>query len=116
MSANHSFVEYWLNDPDLRQRVETLVGLDALPVNFSTELGNLTKTVVEEVSEQKKLKHYVEAAQAIHTEDGHLEVDDNSIVSKGGDGGAYVAAWVWVSDDQLLTLNTTVEGKGDIDG
>lgn len=28
-----------------------------------------------------------------------IEVDDNAIVSKGDDNGAYVMAWVWVSDE-----------------
>ena len=31
--------------------------------------------------------------------EGDVEVDDNAIVSMSDDGGAYVAAWIWVSDE-----------------
>jgi hypothetical protein len=31
--------------------------------------------------------------------EGELEVDANAIVSKGDDDGAYVMAWLWVSDE-----------------
>ena len=31
--------------------------------------------------------------------DGEIEVDDEATVSMGGDGGAYVQAWLWVSDE-----------------
>ena len=30
--------------------------------------------------------------------DGEIEVDDEASVSMGGDAGAYVQAWLWVSD------------------
>ncbi len=30
--------------------------------------------------------------------DGEIEIDDDAIVSIGLDNGAYVAAWVWVTD------------------
>ena len=30
--------------------------------------------------------------------DGELEVDENATVSMGEDPGAYVQAWLWVSD------------------
>lgn len=40
-------------------------------------------------------------AQAVETRDGELEVDDNAIVSVSEDGGAYVMAWVWVSDSDI---------------
>lgn len=33
--------------------------------------------------------------------DGELEFDDDAAVSLGADEGAYVMAWVWVSDDDL---------------
>ncbi len=32
--------------------------------------------------------------------DGELEVDEDAVVSVSSDGGAYVAAWVWVYDDR----------------
>lgn len=45
-------------------------------------------------------KAYIDAAKVKHTfDEGELEVDESSIVSKGDDDGAYVLAWTWVSDD-----------------
>jgi hypothetical protein len=39
---------------------------------------------------------YREAARE-KCSDGELEVDEGAVVSFGGDKGAYVAAWIWVS-------------------
>jgi len=36
---------------------------------------------------------------AVETDD-ELEVDDDAIVSEGGDPGAWVMAWVWITDAQ----------------
>jgi hypothetical protein len=36
---------------------------------------------------------------AAQTRDGELETDHNAIVSRGEDAGAYVMAWLWVSDE-----------------
>jgi hypothetical protein len=42
---------------------------------------------------------YIEAAREHHAmSEGDVEVDDNAVVSRGSDHGAYVAAWVWVED------------------
>ena len=40
------------------------------------------------------------AAAMDQSSGGELEVDPNAVVSKGGDEGAYVMAWLWVSDDE----------------
>ena len=39
---------------------------------------------------------FIAEARQIHQEDGEVEIDDGAIVSRSSDGGAYVAAWVWV--------------------
>jgi hypothetical protein len=44
---------------------------------------------------------YIEAAKRLWHDDGQIEIDDHPAVSDGADGGAYVMAWVWVSDDDL---------------
>jgi hypothetical protein len=41
---------------------------------------------------------YVLAA-AEHVSEGEIEVDNPAVVSRSEDGGAYVMAWVWVSDE-----------------
>lgn len=44
---------------------------------------------------------YIEQARAQYANDD-LEIDDNPAISKGGDGdGVWVAAWVWVSDEEI---------------
>lgn len=42
---------------------------------------------------------YREAAVSAHGAEGECEIDDNAPVSKGDYPGAYVQAWVWVSDE-----------------
>lgn len=45
-----------------------------------------------------------EAANRLHHDEGTLEIDDNAKVSRGDDNpdhGAYVAAWVWVPDEDV---------------
>ncbi|MCA2972147.1 MAG: hypothetical protein INH43_26825 [Acidobacteriaceae bacterium] len=37
-------------------------------------------------------------AHEMYHDEGTLEIDDNAIVSQS-EGGCYVAAWVWVADD-----------------
>lgn len=39
--------------------------------------------------------------------DGEIEVDESPVISKGDDPGAYVQAWLWVSDDDAGLVATT---------
>ena len=41
------------------------------------------------------------AAALRHHRDGELEIDPGAVVSKGGDPGAYVMAWLWIDDSEL---------------
>jgi ribosomal protein L12E/L44/L45/RPP1/RPP2 len=41
---------------------------------------------------------YREAADNEYGRDGECEIDDGAPVSRGDDPGAYVQAWVWVSN------------------
>lgn len=43
---------------------------------------------------------YIAYAQSDLAKGGELEIDDTTAVSHGGDAGAYVHAWVWVSDEE----------------
>lgn len=44
---------------------------------------------------------FVLAARKSHHRDGEIEIDDVTVVSRGGDGsGAYVLAWIWVENAQ----------------
>ena len=43
---------------------------------------------------------YASAALRItHSATPEIEFDDEPVVSKGDDPGAYVQCWIWVSDD-----------------
>lgn len=46
---------------------------------------------------------YREAARRLHAKDGEIEFDDSPAVSASNppDGGAYVAAWVWVDAEEI---------------
>jgi len=54
---------------------------------------------------------YVSAAQEKWGDD--VEVDANAIVSEGDDDGAYVMAWVWVSDEAAGLEKDVCERCGD---
>jgi hypothetical protein len=43
---------------------------------------------------------YQAAARDLYHKCGELEIDDDPAVSAGEDPGAYVAAWVWVSNEE----------------
>lgn len=40
-------------------------------------------------------------ARELYHEEGTLEIDDDAIVSES-EGGSYVAAWVWVPDEDEI--------------
>lgn len=44
------------------------------------------------------------------SKDGETEIDSTTVVSEG-EGGAYVMAWVWVSDVDVWTGPTTHDGE-----
>jgi hypothetical protein len=48
-----------------------------------------------------EVEAYIKQAHKEYHHDGEVEVDDNAVVSHS-DGGAYVLAGVWVSDEDAL--------------
>lgn len=62
--------------------------------------GNLTQEMRDD---------FVQRAKAQYHDEGTCEIDDNAEVSyvspaKGGDGGAYVQGWLWVSGEKELEI------------
>ena len=55
-----------------------------------------------EVLEDPEDAGAIAAARAAHESEGSVEIDDSAKVSYSTDGGAYVAAWVWVGDDDIV--------------
>jgi hypothetical protein len=45
-------------------------------------------------------EQYRTKAKSLFEEEGEIEIDLNAKVSRGGDNGAYVQAWVWVPEDE----------------
>lgn len=43
---------------------------------------------------------YIAAAKRLHESDGEIEIDTFAQVSRGDSPGAYVAAWVWVPNEE----------------
>lgn len=43
---------------------------------------------------------YIRKAKSDHHVDGHLEIDDDAVVSESEEG-AYVQAWVWVPKEAI---------------
>lgn len=54
-----------------------------------------------EEEESRTDERFIEAAREIYQDEGRIEVRDTAEVSRAGNGGAYVMAWVWVSHDDL---------------
>lgn len=53
-------------------------------------------------------KQMIAAARMSYHEGGSVEIDDDAYVSRAENNpeqGAYVAAWVWVSDQEALEVS-----------
>lgn len=60
------------------------------------------KRAVDALGDIDAGRPYLKYAEEHLAKDGELEFDDDAAVSLGCDDGAYVMAWVWVSDDALV--------------
>ncbi len=63
---------------------------------------SIVRDLLKRRKDTKTTDAYVEAAKAVHQNDGTLEIDDGAAVSMGSDPGAYVQAWVWVTKADML--------------
>lgn len=72
-----------------------------MSLNTVRLVNNALDEARQHAEEQEALQQYRDAAERIHGDEGTCEIDDSAIVSKGDDDGAYVAAWVWVGDEDL---------------
>jgi hypothetical protein len=48
----------------------------------------------------KSDKWFRARAKEIYYQEGEIEVDNNALISRGDDEGAYVEAWVWVPSSE----------------
>lgn len=66
-------------------------------------IAALIKTLEEACDLPPNAEGWVQAARDRHQDDGEVEVDDLAVISLSEDGGAYVMAWVWVDDEDVVT-------------
>jgi hypothetical protein len=56
-------------------------------------------------------KIYAEYARARRAVPGECEIDEPTVVSIGADPGAYVMAWIWITDAEIWQGPTDSDGK-----
>lgn len=79
--------------PTWRDALESLQNLHGFFDSVSVEEHDLTPPSPPNAAA------YRSAAQK-RAREGEIEVDDNAVVSLGDDPGAYVQAWLWISDSE----------------
>jgi len=60
----------------------------------------------ESAERRVALAAYQRGAESL-ARDGEIEVDESAVISKGDAPGAYVQAWLWVSDDDAGLVTET---------
>lgn len=78
---------------------------------MSGKLKTVQKNRVD--PDSQAAEQFREMAKKEHVREGTLEIDDGAAVSFGGDGGAYVAAWVWVYGEVCRTCGKVFRDGGD---
>ena len=86
--------QYNCSDRAMCERI-VVVAEQAILEHANAKIGTLVAAKAKEAEDNK----WRAMAKALHEEEGTLEIDDNAIVSYGDDLGCYVAAWVWVPDE-----------------
>lgn len=105
--ANHhaDAVRAWLTGqpaPSLADRLRALIAEGLTSSDAASIFG------ADQDAKEPHLKAYRDAAK---TEEGRLEVDFNALVSVSEDGGAYVASWLWVSDEEAGVTREDVNAE-----
>jgi hypothetical protein len=73
---------------------------DAINCNEPSSGAVFTYLCDAQKAAEPQLNAYRDRADGMdYVREGQVEIDDNAIVSKGEDAGAYVMGWVWVDDD-----------------
>lgn len=64
--------------------------------------SRLYRRVIDLLEESEQGTPYLEYARDRLDKDGEIEFDEDAAVSLSADDGAYVMAWVWVSDEDMI--------------
>lgn len=78
LDEEHEYLEFWTHD-----------GGYILDSRFS-------RNEATDASTDPADQAYRDAARRLHHRGGDIEIDDNAVVSRGDDPGAYVQAWIWI--------------------
>ena len=81
-------------------------------------MSNKIKTVQKRHVDQDRSTagQFRELAKKEYEREGTLEIDEGAAVSLGDDGGAYVAAWVWVYGEVCRTCGIVFKNGGGYNG
>jgi hypothetical protein len=78
---------------------------------MAAKLREVRGNHLDQVSEAAD--QFRDIAKKEHFREGTLEIDEGAIVSFGDDGGAYVAAWVWVYGEICNSCGKIFRSGGD---
>ena len=70
----------------------------------------ITETAAISTAYGPNENRYIKAARQMWHRDGEIEIDDWPLISPSEDGGAYVQAWLWVSNEDLTALDLLTNG------
>lgn len=109
-SETEEYVEFYPNSadcalfPELRGR--SVVRLAEREDGFVVEVMVLKYNALDTTLNKEQRSNYIKFAKDCYEQEGLVEFDDQPAVSwsPGGDGGAYVAAWIWVSDTDVVEV------------
>ncbi|PZR92023.1 MAG: hypothetical protein DI537_14450 [Stutzerimonas stutzeri] len=100
----------WINlDKDQLELVKAT--LSVMPQTHPVTAGIIRK-IDETIADAAEPGGWADKARELYGEDGKVEIDGDAVVSTGEDPGAYVMAWVWVTEDEM-GISAECEGCGE---
>lgn len=97
MSAAHGHNRSRRHDDESCQRIFRFAAPAPAPVSMVSQPVQQQQANAGAISDDA----FRAAAYAAHGREGEIECDDTATVSRGDEpGGAFVAMWVWISDDE----------------
>lgn len=108
----------WLGDDESVDGADVVQRLN----EWFGSVGGTTAAPKEATEEDPSHAIYRAAAEKKWSQDGECEVDEGATVSPSDDAGAYIQAWVWVSDEdagiktKCRTCKEEIENGDGFDG
>lgn len=86
----------WINLDDTDMKVFEDIANGGSIVNSRKAIKALHSRITDKKAEQADLQAYRDAVET----DDELKVDADAVVSPGDDPGAWVMAWIWITNEQ----------------